>query len=110
MKQFLKDVAYSIKDFIFIDFKMFLTHILKTVFGIIRALLRLALVTILFVLKGLNDIIFSNREIVDFEFVYDYLAHDMDKLAYVDKLNSNVDDLGEEYYGDIIIVEDEEED
>jgi hypothetical protein len=89
-----------------LEFKLFLSNLL----GTIKATLRLLLLTINFLLAGLNYVWFAGREIADFDFVFDYLSQDIDKLTYIDKLNSQIGDFEDEEGIEGIYLEGEDED
>jgi len=84
-----RDVIYVVRDFLIVDIKEFLRNLFST----IKALLRLILLTVTFFFSGLNNVLFAGREICDFDFVYDYLKQDLDKLSYIDKLNAQIGDF-----------------
>ena len=70
--------------------KSFLVGLLSKV----RALLRLALFAVIFILDGINEIVFNNVEVVDYTFIVDHLKVDRENVSYIDKLNSKIDDYG----------------
>ena len=82
---------------------------LKNLLGTVKAVFRLVLVTITFFLSGLNNVLFNGREICSFNFVYDYLSQDIDKLTYIEKLNMQLEDDIEELDDEFIIIEDDED-
>jgi hypothetical protein len=68
---------------------------LKPLLSTLKAIARLCLVSHLFFIDGLKQVIFERREIVDYDYIFTYLSDDEDKISYIDKLNENVygDDL-----------------
>ena len=112
MKQILKikdncSNYNSARGFIMLEVKEFL----RNLFGTVKAVFRLMLVTITFFLSGLNNVIFAGREVCGFTFTYDFMSQDIDKLNYIDKLNMQLEDDTEEDLGDgyIYIEGDEDE-
>jgi hypothetical protein len=61
-------------------------------FSIIRALLRFVLVTMTFFLDGIGLIIFADREIVHYRLVCDISYKDNERLAYVAKLENQMNE------------------
>jgi len=70
---------------------MWFKDFLKELFSICRALIRLILVTIIFFIDGVHCVVFARREICDYDYLYTYQNVDQDKLAYIDRLQSQVD-------------------
>lgn len=101
----IRDIIYLLRDFLIVDVKEFLKNILSTV----KALLRLVLLTVTFFFSGLNNVLFAGREICDFDFVFDYLKQDLDKLSYIDKLNAQIGDFEDDMEDGYIIIEGEED-
>ena len=106
MKQVLRDSIHLMRDFLMVDLRGFL----KNVFGLIKAILRLILLTIDFFLCGLNNVLFAGREIADFEFVFDLLSQDIDKLNYIDKLNAQMMGSEEILEEEGLYIDEDEED
>jgi len=70
---------------------MWFRDLLKEFFSIVRALVRLFLVTLVFIFDGINSVVFSRREICDYDYLYTYQNVDLDKISYMDRLKSQVD-------------------
>ena len=58
----------------------------------IRALIRHLGLTFIYFINGLDTIIFDKKEIVDFEFITDFIAKDKDKKAFIESLENRYND------------------
>ncbi len=63
---------------------------LLSTLSVIRALLRLLLVTIIFFLEGINSVIFQKSEVSGFVLNCTYQKEDEDRIAYLEKLNNTL--------------------
>ena len=89
-----------------LELKAFISNLIST----IRALLRLTLLTIGFFISGLNNILFSGRQVAGYGFIFDYLSQDVDKITYIEKLNSQIEEPTEVEYAEDAYIEGDEED
>lgn len=79
----------------------------KQVFSFFRALARLVLLTIIFFIDGFHNVLFARREICDYEYIFNYLSADEDKISYIEKLNGHIDDVEDDVFFDIDDLGDE---
>ena len=82
----------------------------KDFLSVVRALFRFVFITIIFIVDGLQNIIFTRREINDFEFYYGYLKSDVDKMSYIEKLNNTVSDGEDDSLIEAFSEDEEDED
>ena len=82
---------------------------LKSTLGIIKAVLRLTLLTFTFFLDGFNKIVFGGTEIAGYTFIFDFLSQDIDKLCLIDKLNAQIEINIEDPEGEVYFIEGDEE-
>lgn len=81
----------------------------KNLLGVVRAIIRLFLVTITFFLSGLNNVLFSGREVCGFSFNFDILSQDVEKISYLQKLDLQLEEGMEEEDGDDFLYIDEDD-
>ena len=58
----------------------------------IRALIRHLGLTFIYFINGLDLILFDKKEIVDFEFMTDFMVKDKDKKAFIESLEKRYND------------------
>lgn len=86
-----------------------LKEFFKNTLGTLKAVLRLSLLTFTFFFDGLNKVVFGGTEIAGYTFIFDFLSQDIDKLCYIDKLNSQIELNIDDPEGELYFIEGDEE-